>query len=54
MEEAETETEDSVPQRFPVKRLYRRPLPEAPLYLERRQSVRLAVTSRVDYGDMTW
>ena len=42
------------PQHFSVKRPYRRPLPEAPLYLEHRQSDRLAATPRVDYGDMTW
>ena len=42
------------PQRFPVKCPYRKPLPEAPLYLERCQSDHLAATPRVDYADMTW
>ena len=42
------------PQCFSVKRLYRRPFPEAPLYLERRQSDCLAATPRVDYGNMMW
>ena len=42
------------PQRFPMKHPYRRPLPEAPFHLERRQSHRLTATSQVYYGDMTW
>ena len=42
------------PQHFSVKRPYRRPLLEAPLHLERRQSDCLTATPRVFYGDMTW